>query len=63
MKVYLKVKPRASKNLVKKINKDLYHVWVTAPATKGHANKAVIYLLAKYLKLKPNQIFIKKGLT
>jgi len=35
MKIYLKVKPKASKNQVKKINSDLYHVWMTAPAYKN----------------------------
>jgi uncharacterized protein len=62
MKLFLKVKASASKNQVIKVNQELYHLWVTASATRGKANKVVIKLLSKHLKLKPNQIIIQKGL-
>ncbi|MBU1323281.1 DUF167 domain-containing protein [Patescibacteria group bacterium] len=62
MLINLKVHAKSSKNQVQKIDKNTYKVWVVAPATKGQANKAVIYLLAKHLNVKPNQVFIQSGL-
>ncbi len=63
----LKVAPLARQNMVKtEMQEDgtlLYRVYVTSPADKGQANKAVIALMAKELKLPKSSIEIVQGLT
>ena len=50
----VKVIPGASRNEVTLLSTDSYKVYVTAPAEKGKANKAMIRTLAKHLaRLRP----------
>lgn len=61
VKVFLvKVCASARLNVVKQTPQGL-KVYVSAPAVDGKANKAVIDLLAKHLKLKSNAVRIIKG--
>ena len=60
MKIDIKVIAGAKKNLIKKEN-DYYKVYVSAPATEGKANKAVISLLAKHFNTKKSQVSITRG--
>ena len=52
--------PRAKKNFIKEEGA-LLKVYLTAPAREGAANKALLKLLAKHLKVKKSQLRIKQG--
>lgn len=61
MRFLVKVKPNASVNKVIKTSDNQFEVFTTAPAKEGRANKAVIDLLAEYLKIAPSRIELIKG--
>lgn len=61
MKISVKVRAGSGKNLVKKIDESHYKIWVTKPPEKGKANKAVVFILAKYFNLSPSKIMIMSG--
>lgn len=76
MKILVKVKPSAKKELVERIGQpilnfdgtkkeelDFYKVWVKEPAIDGRANEAVIQALAGHLKIPKSFIRIKSGQT
>jgi len=56
----IRVIPKASRNLIKKEN-DSLKAYLTKAAQNGLANKQLIELLAKHLKVKKYQIKIIKG--
>lgn len=58
--INIKVIPNAKRNNVLKEN-DRFKVYVTAPPVNGKANKAMIEVLAEYLKVKKRNIKIIKG--
>ncbi len=60
MQLNIKVIPNAKENSIKKEN-NILKVRVTAPAVDNKANKAIIPLLADYLKTKKSKIRIIKG--
>jgi uncharacterized protein (TIGR00251 family) len=60
VQIKIKVIPNATKNRVVEETERL-KVYVSAPATGGKANKAVITLLAKHLQVRKNEIAIVKG--
>lgn len=58
--IHIKVIPNAKKNEV--LEKDeKFRVYINAPAVDGKANKAIIKVLAEFLKIKKNDIKIIKG--
>jgi len=61
MKIFLKVKPKASQAKVAKIDKTHYQVYVTQPPEKGKANKQMIKLLADYFGVFSSKIKIIVG--
>ncbi len=63
MKIKVKVKPNASKNEIKEIEKDYFEIRVTVVPEKGKANKKVIELLSKYLKKPKSKIKLIRGET
>ncbi len=63
MKITVKVKPNAKKNEVKKIDENRYEIRVTVVPEKGKANKKVIELLSKELKVPKSKIKLIKGET
>ncbi len=63
MKIKVKVKPNAKKNEVKRIEEDFYEVRVTVVPEKGKANKKVIELLSKELKVPKSRIKLIRGET
>ena len=63
MIIKVKVKPNAKKNEVKQIDKDYYEIRVTVVPEKGKANKKVIELLSKTLKVPKSKIVLKRGET
>ncbi len=63
MKITVKVKPNAKKNEVKKIDENYYEIRVTVVPEKGKANKKVVELLSKELKVPKSKIKLIKGET
>lgn len=63
MKISVKVKPNARENSIKLVNTGNYEVKVSVPPEKGKANKKVIELLAKELKIAKSRIILVKGET
>ena len=59
--IKVRVIPRASKNSVEKYA-DGFKVRLTAPATEGKANKALVALLADFFNLKKSRVQIINGL-
>lgn len=68
MKLTIKVIPNAKQNKITEDVVDLLgarnlRIRINQPPEDGKANKAVIDLLAKYLKIRKNAISIISGLT
>ena len=61
MKIFIKVKPKASQAKVVKIDKTHYQVYVTQSPEKGKANKQIIKLLADYFGVSLSKINIIAG--
>jgi uncharacterized protein (TIGR00251 family) len=61
MRYELKIIPGAKRDLVRQ-EKDIWKVYLVAPAVDGKANKALVSLLADYFQVRKNQIQIIKGL-
>lgn len=61
MKIFVKVKPGARKNEVKKVGETEYEVSVSAPPADNKANKSVIALLAEYFYVPKSRIEIVSG--
>jgi uncharacterized protein (TIGR00251 family) len=61
MRIYLKVIPRSSQNIVEKISEGEYRVKLTAPPVDGKANEALIKLLARYFNVSKSAILIVGG--
>jgi hypothetical protein len=60
MKIKVKVKPNSSKEKIVK-KKDFWKVYLNSPPQEGKANEQLIKLLANYLNVSPNQVFIISG--
>ena len=61
MKIFLKVKPKASQVKVVKIDETHYQIYVTQPPEKGKVNKQMIKLLADYFGVSLSKINIIAG--
>jgi len=61
VKIFVKVKPNSSKNLVEQIDATHYIVSTTAPPMQNKANAAVIELLADHLHLAKSLLSVKRG--
>jgi hypothetical protein len=61
MRIYIKVIPRSSRNLVEKISEGEYRVHLTAPPVDGKANEALVKLLAEYFDISKSAISIVGG--
>ncbi len=62
-KIYLniKVQPRARKPGLEKVSSGEYKIRVSAPPSKGEANKEVVETLASYFGLPPSRVKIIRG--
>ena len=63
MKIRVKVKPNSRIESIKQVEADYYEIKVTVPPEKGKANKRVIEILSKHLKIPKTRITIIKGET
>ena len=61
MRIYVKVIPRSSKNLVEKISEGEYKVKLTAPPVDGEANKMLIEILAEHFDVPKSLVSIIGG--
>lgn len=61
--ILVKVQPNARKESIIGVHGNQLKVAVTATPEKGMANKAIISLLAKRLKVKPSQVNVISGHT
>jgi len=61
VKIKVKVKPNAKKEEIKKIDEDYYEIRVTVVPERGKANKKVIEILSKYLKVTKSRIKLVRG--
>jgi len=62
MKIKVKVYPNSSKERVKQ-ELGIFKVYVSASPNKGKANKRMVDLLSKYLKVKKSSLKITRGLS
>ncbi len=63
MKIFVKAKPRARKEYIKKIDESHFVVAVKEPAEKGKANATVIKAVADYFKVGQSRVRILSGKT
>ena len=61
MEIHVKVKTNARKNEVIKIDENNFEVYTTITPENGKANKSIIELLSKFLKIGKTKINIIKG--
>ena len=61
MKIKVHAKPRSKQENIEKISDSEYRVWVKEPPADGKANKAIIKLLSKYLKIPKSNITLTHG--
>lgn len=61
MRIFLKIKPKASQAKVVKIDDAYYQIFITRPPEKGKANKQIIKLLADYFNVSSSQVKIITG--
>lgn len=61
--IEVKVQPKASRNKIEKVEEGKLKVKVTVPPEGGKANKAVIELISKALKVPKSRIEIVRGET
>ena len=60
-KIKVKVKPNAKREEIKELEKDYFEIKTTAVPEKGKANKKVMEILSKYLKIPKSKIKLIKG--
>ena len=63
MKIFVKVKPSAKKEEIKKISETNFFVAVKESPVKGKANRAVVNALSEYFKISKSQISLSIGAT
>ena len=63
MRIKVKVKPNAKKEEIKEIEPGFYEIRVTVVPEKGKANKKVIEVLSKHLKVPKSKIKLVRGET
>lgn len=61
MKIFVKAKPNAKRELVEKVERERYVVEVKEPPVQGRANAAIIKALANHFSVAPSQIQLVSG--
>lgn len=63
MKIFIKAKPNAKEDRIKKIDDTHFEVFVKEPPVQGRANGAIIKALADFLNIAPSRLSIISGHT
>lgn len=63
MKIFVTAKPGSRKENIRKIDETHFTVAVKEPPVKGMANRAIVKVLAEYLKKPPFRLAIISGAT
>ncbi len=63
MKIFVKAKPNAKEELIKKIDGINFIVAVKEPPRKGKANAAIVRVLAEYFNVAPSAILLVSGFS
>ncbi len=63
MKIFIKAKPSAKEEFIKKIDEINFVVAVKEPPRKGKANAAIVRLLAEYFKVAPSAVRLVSGFS
>lgn len=53
--------PGSSRERIVEEDPTTFRVYVTQPAAKGKANKAMLHALAQYLHVRPGDLILSKG--
>lgn len=61
MIIYVEAHPSSKKELFEKIDDNHFKIHTKAQPVEGKANKAIIEILSKNLKIPKSSIFLKKG--
>ncbi len=61
MRIYIKVSPRSSRNLVEKTAEGEYKVKLTAAPVDGEANLMLVKVLAEYFNISKSSLVIIGG--
>ncbi len=61
MRLFIKTKPGAKIEQVKKIDETHFEVWVKEPPKEGKANEALLKVLAKYFGIPKSRLEIISG--
>lgn len=63
MKIFVKARPKAKENLVKKIDETHFEISVTEPPIQGKANTAIIDAIAEYFNIPRSQVHLVSGFS
>ena len=63
MKIFVKAKPNAKKESIKKIDGINFFVAVKEPPIKGKASKAIVRALAEYFGVAPSAVRLVSGFS
>lgn len=63
MKIWVRVRPQAKRDELKKTGEGEFTVWVRAPAREGKANEALVGLVADYFSVSKSSVTILQGRT
>ncbi|MFH1161993.1 MAG: DUF167 domain-containing protein [Candidatus Jorgensenbacteria bacterium] len=63
MKIFVKARPRAKGEGVKKIDETHFTVSVKEPPEKGKANEAIVKALAEYFKIPASRVVLLSGFS
>lgn len=63
MKLYVTVKPRATRERVEQVDETHFVVYVQVAPIENEANKAVIKSLARFFSVAPSCVVLRSGVT
>ncbi len=63
MRIFVKVKPKAKKEKIEKVDGEHFTVAVNEPPEKGLANEAVVAALAEHFAVSKSRVMVVSGRT
>jgi len=61
MKIFVKAKPSAKEEKIKKVSETNFIVWVKESPIKGKANAAIVEVIAGHFNVTPSQVHLLAG--